>query len=438
MQDQLQVLIVDGNAADRLKIRRALRSRHSQAEIREVASGSEATEALRSQPFGCVFLDHRLPDGSGLAWLVDVRAAGVTTPVVILTGCGDETLAAAAIEAGATDFLPKDDLTPQLLDHCLRGALRFHQSQEQVRRAHEALLLRDRAIAAASNGILICDPHQDGCPIIYCNPAFTAMTGYPPEEVIGRNCRFLQGSDTDDCYVQQVRDCLREERDGRIVLRNYRKDGTPFWNDLTISPVRDAGGKLTHFIGVQTDITERRDAEDALRQNVARQQAVLRDMFASVTEGKLRLCASEDDFPPPLMRFTEPIPLSAAGGIRELRRHTVGACLAAKMPASRRDDLEAAVGEAAMNAVVHSTKGTGHVFLHERGTVQVRVEDEGKGIAVADLPNATLRKGYSTAGTMGHGFKMILMTVDRVHLLTGGAGTTIVIEQDRAAPPLLW
>ena len=91
-----------------------------------------------------------------------------------------------------------------------------------------------------------------------------------------------------------------------------------------------------------------------------------------------------------------------------------------------------------MNAVVHSASGTGHVFTSDQGTVQVRVEDEGQGIAVADLPNATLRRGFSTAGTMGHGFKMILKTVDRVHLLTGARGTTVVIEQDQAAPPVRW
>ena len=91
-----------------------------------------------------------------------------------------------------------------------------------------------------------------------------------------------------------------------------------------------------------------------------------------------------------------------------------------------------------MNAIVHAGQGVGHVFTHERGTVQVRIEDGGKGIAVEDLPNATLRRGYTTAGTMGHGFKMILVTVDRVHLLTGSAGTTVVIEQDRLPPAPEW
>jgi len=112
--------------------------------------------------------------------------------------------------------------------------------------------------------------------------------------------------------------------------------------------------------------------------------------------------------------------------------------LAASIPDDRRYDLETAVGEAAMNAVVHAATGTGLVLLDEGGTVQVRVEDGGEGIAVEDLPNATLQRGYSSAGTMGHGFKMILQTTDRVFLLTGAGGTTVVLEQDRARARPTW
>lgn len=430
MHDQLHILLVDDEALDRRATKRALNKYGRGAIVHEAANCAEASGEIASRQFDCVLLDYHLPDGSGLEWLVDVREAGNNTPIIILTGHGDEKVAVEAIRAGATDYLPKGDLTPQLLDHCLRSALRYHQSQEQVRRAHEALQLRDRAIAAASNGIVITDPHQPDCPIIYVNPAFTAITGFGPEEVIGRNCRFLQGPDTDARYIEQVRDALREERECQVVLRNHKKDGTPFWNQLTISPVRGVDGGLTHYIGVQTDISERRDAEEALRVNVARQQALLRDMFASVTNGRLTLCAGEDDLPEPLQRFADPVALGASGGIRELRRHALNACVAVGIPDSRRFDLETAVGETAMNAVVHAGSGTGHVFADTRGTVQVRVEDEGSGIAVEDLPNATLRRGYSSAGTMGHGFKIVLQTVDTVHLLTGQKGTTVVIEQN--------
>lgn len=419
-------------------IQGTLRSHYPQAGLEEAVTYPEAEKALRTRRFDCVLLDYHLPGGDGMNFLSELREAGDYTPIVMLTGPGDEASALETLRAGATDYLPKSDLTSRLLDHCLRGVIRYGQSQEQVRRAREALQLRDRAIAAASNGILIADPHQPDCPVIYCNPAFSAITGYAPEEVLGRNCRFLQGPDTDAEYVRQLRAYIQGEQECQIVLKNYKKDGTLFWNELTVSPVRDQDGQVTHFIGIQTDITERRAAEDALKANVGRQQALLRDMFASVTEGKLTLCASPDDLPDPLMRFAEPVPLSASGGIRELRQHTLGACQAAGIPDARRYDLETAAGEAAMNAVVHTGTGTGHVFSHHRGTVQVQVEDTGQGIAVENLPNATLRRGYSSAGTLGHGFKMILKTVDRVFLLTGSTGTTVVIEQDRGAPLLNW
>ena len=435
MDKPLQILIA-GSDEDRRRVARALHAHAPQADIEEVVTSAEAANAMAAQQFDCVFLNSPMPGGDGLSFLAQRRESGDDTPIVLLTG--DEKSAREALRAGATDYLPKGGLTPALLDHCLRGAIRYAQSQAQLRSANEALQLRERAIAAASNGILIADPHQPDCPVIYCNPAFTVITGYPPEEVLGRNCRFLQGPDTDSEYVRQVRECIQQEQECQVVLKNYRKDGTLFWNALTISPVRDGDGVVTHFIGIQTDITERRAAEDSLKANIARQQGLLRDMLASVTEGKLTLCYSPDDLPDPLVRFAEPVPLSASGGIRELRRHTLGACQAADIPEARRYDLETAAGEAAMNAVVHTGAGTGHVFTHPRGTVQVQVEDRGQGISVENLPNATLKRGYSSAGTMGHGFKMILKTVDRVFLLTGSKGTTVVIEQDRAAPLPNW
>ncbi len=438
MHDPLHILIASEDPAARLLVSDALRCHYPDADIQDAHSCAEAAALSLSQSFDCVFLDNTLPDGTALICLQELRAAGKSAPIIVLTNQGEEALAQQALEAGAMDYVPKSDLSPTVLAHCLRSALRDSRSQAQVRQAYKALELRDRAIAAASNGIVIADPNQPDCPIIHCNPAFTTITGYAPEEALGRNCRFLQGAETDGEYVQQVRDCLQQETDCQVVLKNFRKDGTLFWNQLTISPVRDHQGHVTHFIGVQTDITQRRLAEDALHRSRTRQQALLRDLFASVTEGKLILCGTPDDLPPVLDRFTDPVPLSQAGGVRELRQHTLRACVAARIPEARRFDMETAVGEAAMNAVVHARTGTGHVFTHQRGTVQVHVTDAGKGIAVENLPNATLRRGYSSAGTFGHGFKMILQTVDRVFLLTGASGTTVVIEQDREAPSPHW
>ncbi|HBL14006.1 MAG TPA: PAS domain-containing protein [Cyanobacteria bacterium UBA11162] len=140
--------------------------------------------------------------------------------------------------------------------------------------AHEHLgidpdWLYERALAAASCGIIITDARQPHHPIIYCNPAFEKITGYSRKEVIGRNCRFLQGLDTDPKTIEQIRQSLEAEKEVSVVIKNYRKDGTSFWNKLTISPIRDTTGCLTHFVGVQTDITPRQQTQEELQRSNA-------------------------------------------------------------------------------------------------------------------------------------------------------------------------
>ncbi|MFS8120308.1 MAG: PAS domain-containing protein, partial [Microcoleus sp.] len=136
------------------------------------------------------------------------------------------------------------------------------------------LSLLERAIAASSNSILIADVNSPDTPIIYCNPAFEKLTGYSSEEVIGRNCRFLQGADTDSAELDKLRSGVRSGTEIKVVLKNYRKDKTPFWNELTVSPVLNGEGKLTHFIGVQNDITKRVAAETALQESEERLRAI--------------------------------------------------------------------------------------------------------------------------------------------------------------------
>ena len=126
------------------------------------------------------------------------------------------------------------------------------------RRAEADIRLRDRAIQAVTQGILITDAAQDDQPIIYASPGFERLSGYPAAEVLGRNCRFMQGRDTDPAAVAKLREAVRAGRACSVELLNVRKDGTTFWNLLALSPVLDADGRVANFIGVQTDVTERR------------------------------------------------------------------------------------------------------------------------------------------------------------------------------------
>jgi len=126
----------------------------------------------------------------------------------------------------------------------------------------DALRLRDRAIEAASVGINISDARAKEFPNIYVNPALSRMTGYSREELLGRDIEFLQGPETEPEAASALRQALLEGRDCEVVLKHYRKEGSSFWNDLLISPVRDRSARLTHFIGIHADVTERRRAEE--------------------------------------------------------------------------------------------------------------------------------------------------------------------------------
>ena len=123
------------------------------------------------------------------------------------------------------------------------------------------LELLSRAVSAAANGIVIADLRAPDLPLIYANAGFERLTGYAVEEILGRNCRFLQGPDTDPAAVRALGDLVRWRETGAVTLLNYRKDGRAWWNEVTLSPMHDAAGVVTHMIGVQQDVTARVEAE---------------------------------------------------------------------------------------------------------------------------------------------------------------------------------
>lgn len=128
----------------------------------------------------------------------------------------------------------------------------------------DQLLLKERALASTAEGITIADALAPDRPLIYVNEGFARLTGFSIEETLGANCRFLQGPETDPAAVKEIRDAIAEERYCDVELLNYRKDGTTFWNRLSITPVRNDAGQTTHFVGVQSDVTRSRLAELSL------------------------------------------------------------------------------------------------------------------------------------------------------------------------------
>jgi len=124
--------------------------------------------------------------------------------------------------------------------------------------------LKDRALEATAEGITISDNLQKDNPIVYANDGFERLTGYTKKDVLGKNCRFLQGEKTDPQIIEEIRRSIREEKPCSVEILNYRKDGTPFWNLLSITPIIDDIGRVTNFLGIQSDITKRKNYENEL------------------------------------------------------------------------------------------------------------------------------------------------------------------------------
>lgn len=143
-------------------------------------------------------------------------------------------------------------------DHVF-GIVRDISSRRQRQRD---LRVKNHAIDESTVGITIGDATEPDIPIMYANKGFTELTGYPLDRILGENCRFLQGEDTDETTVDEIRAAVNSESPIRTEILNYRKDGTPFWNRLTIAPVTgEETDSVTHFVGVQDDITEKKRRE---------------------------------------------------------------------------------------------------------------------------------------------------------------------------------
>ncbi|PSP83370.1 hypothetical protein BRC83_07160 [Halobacteriales archaeon QS_1_68_17] len=243
---------------------------------RDAAAGREF---VRSDPVDCAVCEHRPPGLDGLAFLRWVRDRDPDLPVVLVSYAGDERVASEAVAAGVTEYVPYVDDR----DHERRLRERVRSSMETARAdpsgtgrprvadggtASESppapevdFALKEQAMDEAPVGITISDPHRPDNPLIYVNDSFERMTGYAREESLGRNCRFLQGPETSEEPVDAIREAVRNGESVAVELINYTKSGEQFWNKVSIAPIEDETGRVTHFVGFQSDITARKEAE---------------------------------------------------------------------------------------------------------------------------------------------------------------------------------
>lgn len=264
----LRVLYAEHHTLDQDLTRMHI-ARHAAHIILDVAAtASDVLEKLEKSPdaHDVLLMDYRLAGMNALELLRVISTEGTPSlPVVLVTGQGDENVAVEALQLGASDYIVKRPgylhELPSTLENAFHRALLVRE-QAALRASESSRRLREEALDALPQGVLLSDADRR---IIYANPAFTRLTGYDAAEVIGRNCAFLQGPDTNQATVARMRAALRagEAFDGELI--NYRKDGTRFRNHLSLTPVRNAAGVLVNYIGVSQDVSERRRIEDELR-----------------------------------------------------------------------------------------------------------------------------------------------------------------------------
>lgn len=228
----------------------------------------------------CVVIRHGT-GVDGIAVLETIRERYPDLPVVLL-GPDDGILASQAIAANVSEFVPfAVEDSPTYLVERVRSAVaagpRDDSPQLSIEEigVREKLQLKERAIEEAPVGVTISDAGQPDNPLIYINDAFEKLTGYTKEETIGRNCRFLQGDESDTDAVAAMREAIDREESVSVELVNYRKNGETFWNEVDIAPVRSETSETTNFVGFQTDVTARKEAELELKREQQRLEHLL-------------------------------------------------------------------------------------------------------------------------------------------------------------------
>jgi PAS domain S-box-containing protein len=216
--------------------------------------------------------------------------------------------------------------------------------------------LLEQAIQASKDGIVITDARGEDNPIIFVNPGFERLTGYRAAEVLNQNCRFLQGTDSRQPQLDILREALRNGKPCVVTLRNYRKDGSMFWNELSLSPVHDRSGELTHFIAVQKDVTARALAEAELKESRNRLEEAMRLIEQANKSLEKRVAADTQELENARNEMREKEKLAAigqfaAGIVHEIRSPlttlsmTLDYMRGLTVPASGKKRLELAVDE---------------------------------------------------------------------------------------------
>ena len=270
MAAPLRILLLEDQDADARLVLRELTTAGFDAHITRVQTEEDYLAAL-SPSLDIILADFSMPQFDALRALELLKKHEVDVPVIIISGSIGEDLAVRALQQGAHDYLLKDRLGR--LGPAIRQALESKRLHREQQEAQEQLRIQSQALAAAANGILITEKNGN---IVWANPAFTEITGYALDEVRGKNPRFLNSGKHGPPFFEELWKTILSGRVWKGELVNRRKDGSLYFAEQTITPVRDAAGEVSRFIAIEQDIGERKRTEESLRETNEKLQSLVR------------------------------------------------------------------------------------------------------------------------------------------------------------------
>lgn len=261
----LRVLLVGNQEEDFFMIREILeRSRSAfTAELDHAHSLEHAELMLQQRPYGLVLFEHNSGDRDAIRTFVESLHAGVSVPSILLTEDADEQTVAEIIKGETWSCIAKSQLNAATLVHTIRNTLALHSLQQEQQTVGEALRKLSRAVEQSADTIMVTDSYGV---IEYVNPAFESLTGYSHEEACGRTPNILKSGEQGPEVYQQMWKTILSGNVFRAMLVNRKKNGELYYVEESISPVRDADGKITHFISNGRDLTDRLRLEGQLLQ----------------------------------------------------------------------------------------------------------------------------------------------------------------------------
>ncbi|MGB3613744.1 MAG: response regulator, partial [Elainellaceae cyanobacterium] len=313
MEEQLKILVVDDDEVDRMTLRRALRQANIVSDLREAEDCATALVALDKASYDCIFVDYRLPDKDGMALVQNLRADGIETPLVILTGQGDDQVAVELIKAGASDYLSKDRLSAKTLSQVLNNVIRLHRAEVEASSANRRLRESEEryrfVLEGANDGIWDWDLNRGR---IYFNERLFQIVGLSRDdfgETFEEFCDLVCPDDRDR-FRQSITAHLERNEPFDIELQLQRRPSYDHrYCIVRAKAQRDQQGHPIRMAGVVIDITERKRAEERLaRQN---------DLLRRTIEERDQIASQREDF---VSRLTHDLrtPLVAADRMLQL------------------------------------------------------------------------------------------------------------------------